>query len=238
MKRIFKCLFLCMLFISVISKNMEVYAADLPGFQKGTYEVEVNLSCFVNAMGGVEFGAPLLERAEVTIGEDDKGVISLYFVKSSVTIYNVTCDIYIDPNETLGYYDKDGNLQTELLEITMSSEEDLALNPNGESVSYLTSVSFPLDQITDTYQLALYINSNVMGTQFGVGDYSATLTVDWSTVPEAVEGEVVSETVVEEVDEKTNEEVENFNYGLIAGISGTVSVIGIAVVFVKKRKGK
>ena len=217
---------------------MEVYAADLPGFQKGTYEVEANLSCFVNAMGGVEFGAPLLERAEVTIGEDDKGVISLYFVKSSVTIYNVTCDTYIDPNETLGYYDKDGNLQTELLEITMSSEEDLALNPNGESVSYLTSVSFPLDQITDTYQLALYINSNVMGTQFGVGDYSATLKVDWSTVPEAVEGEVVSETVVEEVDEKTNEEVENFNYGLIAGISGTVSVIGIAVVFVKKRKGK
>ncbi len=46
------------------------------------------------------------------------------------------------------------------------------------------SISFTVSSIADTYNLGMYVNSNVMGVQFGGSDsanYAATLTVDWSS---------------------------------------------------------
>ncbi|HIW02491.1 MAG TPA: hypothetical protein H9892_04045, partial [Candidatus Protoclostridium stercorigallinarum] len=47
------------------------------------------------------------------------------------------------------------------------------------------SVKLPVDSLRETYKLALYINSSVMGVQFcepneavSTGTYSATLTLD------------------------------------------------------------
>lgn len=143
-------------------------------------------------MGGVEFGGPLLASAEVTVSSGNAN-LKLTFRKSAVTIYGITCDTFIDTNPggsangqgiqagTIGYYDKNGNLNTSNVTTTLSA--DTALNSANEAVHYATSMSFPLDCVTTTYQLTLYVNSNVMGMQFGAGSYPATLTIDWSNVP-------------------------------------------------------
>lgn len=126
--------------------------------------------------------------------------MTLHFTKSSVTIYNITCDTFIDVNPTstdnsrgvasgtIGYYDKNGNVQS--AEYTLS--DDTALNAKDEEVNYVDSITFHIDQITDTYSLTMYINSNVMGVQFcnqndkaTEATYSSTLTVDWSSLKDA-----------------------------------------------------
>ena len=47
-------------------------------------------------------------------------------------------------------------------------------------------MTFRLPSASDTYDLSLYINSNVMGVQFGGADakYDATLTVNWDSAVE------------------------------------------------------
>ena len=65
------------------------------------------------------------------------------------------------------------------MEYTLS--DDTALNSKSEEVHYVTSISFPIERLKDTYELTVYVNSNVMGVQFGTGGsdgYPATLTVD------------------------------------------------------------
>jgi len=165
----------------------------------GTYPLSASLSCFVNAMGGVEFGAPLLTNAELTVTEDGSETITLHFTKSSVTIYGVTCDTFIDASPSyvtddrgvksgvIGYYDQNGELQTQNVAYTLS--EDTALNAANEAVHYVDSITFTVDSRRETYALTLYINSNVMGVQFTqpneeatAATYPATLMVDWASV--------------------------------------------------------
>ncbi len=162
--------------------------SDLPA---GTYSIETKLSCYVNAMGGVEFGAPLLVSSRITVTEDGSKTMTLYFTKSSVTIYSITCDTFIDVSPTyvtetngiksgtLGYYTADGTLVTEDMTYTLS--KDTAENAQKEPAHYVDSVTFPIRYESNTYLLALFVNSNVMGTQFTADGYAATLTVDWSS---------------------------------------------------------
>lgn len=167
-----------------------VYAFAADNLNEGTYSISAKLSCYVNAMGGVEFGEPLLKSAQLIVDKNGSKKIKLYLTKSSVTIYSVTCDTFVDSsptgtaqengsnisNGTIGYYDKNGKLKTNGVTHTMSS--DTALNSQNEAVKYVDSITFPLDSVTDTYKLTLYINSNVMGMQFD----SATLTLDWNSI--------------------------------------------------------
>lgn len=169
-------------------------ALEAENLSEGIYSVDASLSCYVNAMGGVEFGAPLLTDSSIKVDGDGSKTMTLNFTKSSVTIYNITCDTFIDAspstenskggveNGTLGYYDDNGNLQTDSVEHTLS--DDTVLDSKSEEVYYVSSISFPVESIKDTYELTLYVNSNVMGTQFGAGEGSspATLTVDWSSL--------------------------------------------------------
>ena len=158
----------------------------------GTYSVDASLSCYVAAMGGVEFGAPLMTDTEYNIAEDGTQTLTLYFTKSSVTIYSITCYTFIDPSPdagepeegqpaygTIGYYAGD-TLVTDGVTYTLS--EDTAPNNLQEEVHYVDSITFPITEKTETYTLTLYINSNVMGTQFTKDKYPATLTVDWDSV--------------------------------------------------------
>ncbi len=187
--------FVVMIIMSTTCIN--ALALDVNNLSAGTYEVEATLSCYVNAMGGVEFGKPLLIGSLITVDGDGNKKMTLKFTKSSVTIYNITCDTFIDVNPsstdnsrgvtsgTIGYYDKNGNVRS--AEYTLS--DDTALNVRDEEVNYVDSMTFPLDQITDTYSLTMYINSNVMGVQFcnendkaAEATYSSTLTVDWSSL--------------------------------------------------------
>lgn len=185
--------FLCA--VLAIACIFNTSALETQNLSEGTYSVNSSLSCYVNAMGGVEFGAPLLTGSSIKVDADGSKTMTLNFTKSSVTIYNITCDTFIDiapstedskngiENGTLGYYDDNGKLLTDSVEYTLS--DDTALNSKSEEVHYVSSISFPFESVKDTYELTLYINSNVMGVQFGTGgnsSYPATLTVDWNSL--------------------------------------------------------
>lgn len=159
---------------------------------EGTYDVKADLSCYINAMGGVEFGAPLLQSTQVVVDKDGNAEAKLSFGKSQVTIYGVTCDTFIDATGTNpGYYDAEGTLHKDAA-YTLST--DTALNPQSEAVNYVDSMTFPVDTNTDTINLFVFVNSNVMGVQFCDGSgsgttnqpdvltkYVATLTFDWTS---------------------------------------------------------
>lgn len=165
--------------------GISAFAAETPSLEAGKYTVDSDLSCYVTAMGGVEFGAPLLTKTEVTVNDDGTAKFDLSFTKSAVTIYGITCDTFIDSTvdgSVLNY--QDGS-EWKTAEYTLSS--DTALNPSSEAVNYVDSMSFTVSSLSDTYNLGMYVNSNVMGVQFGGSDsakYQATLTVDWSSASE------------------------------------------------------
>jgi hypothetical protein len=165
------------------SLGISAFAAETPTLEAGKYTVNSNLSCYVTAMGGVEFGKPLLTKTEVTVNEDGTAKFDLSFTKSSVTIYSVTCDTFVDASAdgaVLNY--KDGSEWKAVDSYKLST--DTALNSKNESVNYVESISFTVSSIANTYNLGMYVNSNVMGVQFGGSDsanYAATLTVDWSS---------------------------------------------------------
>lgn len=180
---------LCVILTIIFSFN--TFALETENLSEGTYSVDATLSCYVNAMGGIEFGTPLLTGSTIKVDANGKKTMTFNFTKSSVTIYNITCYTFIDPspttedskggikNGTIGIYDDNGNLQTDSVEYTLS--DDTALNSKSEEVHYVTSISFPIERLKDTYELTVYVNSNVMGVQFGTGGsdgYPATLTVD------------------------------------------------------------
>lgn len=158
------------------------FAAETDGKKEaGNYDVSASLSCYVSAMGGVEFGKPLLKAASVAIDESGKATMTLTLGKSSVTIYGVTCDTFIDGTVSVpGYYSGGSRASA-----SYTTGSGTALNPDNKSVNYVDSMTFPVDTGVSTYYLYLYVNSNVMGVQFGNGSdtsYVAKLTVDWSTM--------------------------------------------------------
>lgn len=199
MKLLYKAVGILFALMFTVLLPSHAYAADINSLGKGNYTVSASLSCYVNAMGGIEFGAPLLTETTLIVDSNGSKSIKMSFTKSSVTIYSITCDTFIDAapsstgsergvkNGTIGYYDKNGNLKTDGVSHTLS--DDTALNSRDEAVHYVNSITFPLDRISDTYNLTMYVNSNVMGVQFcnenssaTEATYSATLTVDWNTV--------------------------------------------------------
>lgn len=161
--------------------------------EPGTYSVDSELSCFIPAMGGIEFGGPLLQSTEYTLSEDGQMSLTMQLIKSSVSIYSITCYTFVDaqPPETgitnesdvqsgtIGYYNADGNVETDGVIYTLS--EDTATNCVQEEVHYVTSITIPITEKTDSYSLTLCINSQVMGAQFTQDGYTATLTVDWDS---------------------------------------------------------
>ena len=191
---------ICFLFMGLVlllcSLSTTTLAAGYEGYKAGTYTVDASLKCYVNAMGGIEFGNPLLQSASITVDGDGNCTMTLKFTKSSVTIYSITCDTFIDVNPsyvtedrgvksgTIGYYDENGKLQTDKVSYTLSN--NTALNAANEQVQYVDSITFPLTYVSNEYNLSLFINSNVMGVQFCNNNnkattttYPATLSVKW-----------------------------------------------------------
>ena len=170
-------------------------AGSSPNLGAGTYEIESSsLSLYVNAMGGIEFAQGIYQGASVTVDASGNAQLILRFGAGQVTIYSITVDTFVDPTDSApGYYDGSGSVQ----EAAYTVSEDTALNPANESVRYVDSMTFPVSVGTgsETYHLWLYVNSNVMGVQFGDGSgsgssnqpgvstpYAATLTIDWDSV--------------------------------------------------------
>lgn len=191
MKRILGIL-LSVIFVS-LNSNL-TFAIENTEIPEGVYDIDATLSCYINAMGGVEFGAPLLESAQINVNAYGEKTIILNLTKSSVTIYGVTCDTFVDAfpayvtetngvkSGTIGYYDRNNKLKTEDIKYTLSDET--VLNSQQNQVQYVDSISFPIespDSEIEIFNLSIYVNSNVMGTQFTVDGYPAILTLDWTS---------------------------------------------------------
>lgn len=160
----------------------------------GTYTVDATLSCYVNAMGGVEFsdGYGLLKSAEVTIEDDGSAKATLHLgTTSGLSVYGVDCTAFIGTDEAPGYY-KDGTVTKE--GVTYTESTDTAANSKGD-VHYVTSITMPVDTKVDEYTMWVYLDSNVMGCQLGDGTgtgasntpgvatkHTSKLTIDWDSL--------------------------------------------------------
>lgn len=119
LKQIFAA-FTAMMLLCLSSVTASAY--EYSHIPQGEYQIKAELSCYVNAMGGIEFDAPLLTSARLAVASDGSKTMTLFFTKSSVTIYSVTCDTFVDVSPsyvtetngiksgTLGYYNADGAL--------------------------------------------------------------------------------------------------------------------------------
>lgn len=167
-----------------------------------TFSVDAVLSCYVNAMGGVEFGTPIYKSTTITKKADGTAKATLNLGTGTGTIYTIDFVEFVDPrNSTPGYYDADGVVQD--AEYTISEDDtaqaNTGLDEDGnrvlEDVNYVTSMTFPVSEETSEYNLWIYINSNVMGVQFCDGSgsgssgqpntatkYVGKLTIDWSSL--------------------------------------------------------
>lgn len=190
---------------------MPVSAASTQ-LKPGSYPVDASLSCYIPAMGGVEFGAGLFTGAHVTVDADGSARVTLGLTASTVTIYSVTCDTFVDAEASEpGYYDASGKRKT----AQYTKSKKTALNAKNEAVHYVDAVTFPVSEGQERYYLWLYVNSNVMGAQFcdGTGSgssgsageatpYQAIFTMDWSGVA-TVGAEQASDTAASNSAEKT-----------------------------------
>lgn len=169
----------------------------------GEYEIDVTLSAYINAMGGVEFAGPMVTGSSYIVDENGDEYIKLYLTKYTVTIYGVTCDAFIDAtpntsdantrgveNGTIGIYLEDGTISTDGCSYTESS--DTAEDSNGDYVNYADSLTFKISDISthqSTYYVTFFLNSNMMGLQFCNSNSNATattypayFTVDWDSL--------------------------------------------------------
>ncbi|MCR5725465.1 MAG: hypothetical protein K6G80_10310 [Treponema sp.] len=167
-----------------------------------TYTVDADLSCYVDAMGGQEFGTPVHKGTKILKKADGTYKVLLSLGKGTGNIFGIDFDAFVDPSDsTPGYYDADGVVQNAVYTI---SEDDTAqantgLDEDGNrvlvDVNYVTSMTFPVSEETSEYNLWIYINSNVMGVQFCDGSgsgssgqpntatpYVGKLTIDWSSL--------------------------------------------------------
>lgn len=154
------------------------FAAGHENLEAGAYTVNAELSCYVSAMGGVEFGADLLEKTTVTVNADGSADVSLSLTKGDLTIYGVNCTTFVDSSKGIKYYNG-----SEWVNATYKLSNGTATNPDGTEVNYVDNITFTLPYTNDSYDLSILINSQVMGTHFGGPDsnYSATLTIDWTS---------------------------------------------------------
>ena len=138
--------------------------------------IGASFSCFVNAMGGVEFGQKLLTGAEVKDVSGGKKELTLRFTDDeSLVIYTVNAHVFVNPDKApVGYYDAAGKLHTvKTGDVTITKSDKTAQNAEGQAVHYLESMTFTLDTLPNELYLYLYIDSQVMGVQFCNGSGTA-----------------------------------------------------------------
>ena len=181
-----------MLVIAVCLIAPQANAAADTDLEEGNYEVEVSLSAYISAMGGVEFGDGIVSGdAKVVVDANGDYTMTVYFTTSSVNIYSMSVNTFVDATDSApGYYDASGVKNDAVYTLSSNTAEDA----NGKKIHYVDSMTFTLDEIADSYTLYLYINSSVMGVQFCDGSgsgssnspgvdtpYVAKLSVNWDT---------------------------------------------------------
>lgn len=189
----------CVLAVAMLM-SMSAVSAFAAGttteLNEGSYTLDASLSCYVNAMGGIEFAeefnlnantygtSGIFDSATLTVDADGNEYVTVNFGKGAGAIYTVAFEAYVDPNYSLKYYDANHELQT----VTSST--------NSDDGSYVTSITFPLvvdtnatvfdkttgaatsagntaESTTVVIDLWFVVNSNVMGLQFCDGSGTA-----------------------------------------------------------------
>lgn len=161
-----------------------------------------SLSCYVTAMGGQEFGSAVYKGYTIKKNADETYSCTLKLGTGVGVIFTIPFKAFVDPTGTTdsgstetipGYYDTDGNLVT--LEkgtgYTVSETEE-GIAPNLDHIKVVDSITFPVSKDKSEYKLWLYVNSNMMGVQFGDGSgsgysnqpnvstpYVGKFTLDW-----------------------------------------------------------
>lgn len=188
----------CVLAVALVM-SMSAMAVLAAPTEAGNYTVDATLSCYVYAMGGVEFsdGYGLLTGTTVTLAEDGTATATMTLgTTSDLSIFNVPCTAFIGTDEAPGYY-ADGAVTKENVTYTISTET--VANASGQ-VNYIDSITFPVDTAVSEYTMWLYLDSNVMGCQLGDGSgsgssntpgvatkHTAKLTIDWASAEKIVE---------------------------------------------------
>lgn len=200
-----------------VTENMTLYAVESEGASGAVYELDASFSAYIDAMGGVEFGAGIYQSATITVlsAEEERYLLTMQVSKSSVTIYGVTCDTFIDPEATsstadpstspvplgsIGYYDADGEIVTDGVQYTLSEEGDTASAPDPEGgtdyvqARYVTEITMILENVgpleeLDELEITFYINSQVMGGQFCNDGASASMSAATLTISGMTETE-------------------------------------------------
>lgn len=167
------------------------FAAETPA--AGTYEIGVDLSCYLDAMGGVEFADyGLLTDSYLTVDEDGTAKLTLKFGQTSgLLIYNIACNGFISSSVAPGYYDDNGEVV--YCDYTTSGPHSIEMS-TGDTVEkyFVDTMTFPVELGDEFVYLWLYLDSNVMGCQMGDGSgtgasnqpgvetkHVASVTLDW-----------------------------------------------------------
>ena len=152
------------------------------------YDATFGASIVMGPMGEQSF-ASVFSDAYVT-KKNNQYSLTVIFKAGELNVGGITGTIFVDDNPateetvngikdgTIGFYKADGTLVTEGIKVTYSSGENYALNSAQQNVYYVQSVEFPVDALRATYDLTLYINSNMMGKQFIKGVHDAKITLD------------------------------------------------------------
>ncbi len=182
--------------IMLVFTPTPVSAVELSELEIGkTYRVSASLNCYVDAMGGVEFGTLIFRSMTVSLDEAGDAYATIYFGTGTGNIYTVDFAAFVDPLIYPGVYLSTGGLSR--VGVTYTTSANSARNGDGELVNYVDSMTFPVDSFRSTYYLYIYVNSNVMGVQFCDGSgsassgnpgvstpYRAVLSVDWNNLSE------------------------------------------------------
>lgn len=138
-------------------------AANTETLAPGTYIADASLSCYVDAMGGMDFGKNLLTDARVRVDDSGRKTVTLYLTTENMTIYGITVDTYVDADASpIGYYDAAGKLH---------KDAQYTVNTTSAKVKFVDSITVPY--IDDEMLLYLYINSSFIGCQFCDGTGTA-----------------------------------------------------------------
>ena len=181
------------------------------------YDATFDASIVMGPMGEQSF-ASVFSDAYVT-KKNNQYSLTVIFTAGELNVGELTGTIFIDNNPTteetvngvkdgtIGFYKEDGTLVTEGIKVTYSSGDNYALNSAQQNVYYVQSVEFPVDALRATYDLTLYINSNMMGKQFikGVHDAKITLDLESGEVVNAITGlgvDTLETVVIEPVADK------------------------------------
>lgn len=170
-------------------------------------ESPVMLDCYVNAMGGQQFGHAVFKG--VSFKNNNGNIEATLKLGTGVgVIYGIAFIAYIEPSiksltdetySTPKYYDANGNLQdatytTSSTDFGVSNELPIT-SKKVQKVFAVDSMTFPVSKDKSEYNLWIYINSNVMGVQFCDGkgsgssqqvnvqtSYVGKLVIDWDKV--------------------------------------------------------